>query len=109
MRLFAAAQKAAQPAEPELLTKAARSGRNVPASALVRPLAHAAVLGPCFTSKGSLGRCTSFRECYPYFKLPDLGNWETWILGMYDTCSYFTDTGRQVSRRPIYLPIHTLH
>lgn len=54
------------------------------------------VLGPCFTNKGGLGRCMSFRQCYPYFKLPELGNWETWILGMYDTCSYFTETGRQM-------------
>jgi hypothetical protein len=54
-------------------------------------------VGPCFTSKGVLGRCTSFRQCYPYFKLPELSNWETWILGMYDTCSYFTSSGRQVS------------
>lgn len=53
--------------------------------------------GPCFTSKGSLGRCMSFRQCYPYFKLPDLNNWDSWILGMYDTCSYFTAQGRQVS------------
>lgn len=53
-------------------------------------------IGPCYSSKGQLGRCTSFRQCYPYFKLPDLNNWETWILGMYDTCSYFTATGRQV-------------
>ncbi|XP_067002303.2 chymotrypsin-like protease CTRL-1 [Anabrus simplex] len=53
-------------------------------------------IGPCFTSKGVLGRCTSFRQCYPYFKLPELNNWETWILGMYDTCSYFTATGRQM-------------
>lgn len=53
-------------------------------------------VGPCFTSKGVFGRCTSFRQCYPYFKLPELSNWETWILGMYDTCSYFTSSGRQV-------------
>ncbi|XP_071454280.1 serine proteinase stubble-like [Hetaerina americana] len=53
-------------------------------------------IGPCFSSKGQLGRCTSFRQCYPYFKLPDLNNWETWILGMYDTCSYFTASGRQM-------------
>lgn len=37
-----------------------------------------------------------FRKCYPYFKLPELNNWETWVLGMYDTCSYYTPQGRQV-------------
>jgi hypothetical protein len=53
-------------------------------------------VGPCFTSKGVFGRCMSFRQCYPYFKLPELSNWDTWVLGMYDTCSYFTSSGRQV-------------
>jgi len=52
--------------------------------------------GPCFSNQGRLGRCTTFRQCYPYFKLPDLSNWETWVLGVYDTCSYFNDDGRQV-------------
>lgn len=53
-------------------------------------------VGPCFTNKGHFGRCTSFRQCYPYFKLPDLTTWETWVIGMYDTCSYFTASGKQV-------------
>lgn len=52
--------------------------------------------GPCFTSKGILGKCIPFRQCYPYFKLPDVNNWDTWVIGMYDTCSYFTAQGRQV-------------
>ncbi|KAL9706556.1 hypothetical protein quinque_010074 [Culex quinquefasciatus] len=50
---------------------------------------------PCLTSKGHLGSCTSFRKCYPYFKVPDLSVWESWVLGNYDTCSYFNDQGRQ--------------
>lgn len=50
---------------------------------------------PCLTSKGHLGFCTSFRKCYPYFKVPDLSVWESWVLGNYDTCSYFNDQGRQ--------------
>ncbi|XP_062707054.1 transmembrane protease serine 9 [Aedes albopictus] len=50
---------------------------------------------PCLTSKGHLGFCTSFRKCYPYFKVPDLSVWESWVLGNYDTCSYFNDEGRQ--------------
>lgn len=57
---------------------------------------HSLTAGPCFNNKGVLGRCTSFRECFPYFKLPDLGNWDTWVLGMYDTCSYFSNQGRQM-------------
>lgn len=50
---------------------------------------------PCLTSKGHLGFCTSFRKCYPYFKVPDLSVWESWVLGNYDTCSYFNDEARQ--------------
>ncbi|XP_054278589.1 proclotting enzyme-like [Macrosteles quadrilineatus] len=52
-------------------------------------------LGPCLSDRGEFGRCTSFRSCYPYFKLPQLGTWETWVLGYYDTCTYLTNTGRQ--------------
>lgn len=53
-------------------------------------------VGPCYTSTGRYGRCTSFRHCFPYFKLPDLNTWDSWVLGMYDTCTYFTATGKQV-------------
>lgn len=49
----------------------------------------------CLTSKGHLGSCTSFRQCYPYFKIPDLTIWESWVLGNYDSCSYFNEQGRQ--------------
>ncbi|XP_034237241.1 serine proteinase stubble-like [Thrips palmi] len=52
--------------------------------------------GPCFSTQGRLGQCTSFRACYPFFKLPDFSTWETWVLGVFDTCSYFGDTGRQM-------------
>ncbi|CAH1393694.1 unnamed protein product [Nezara viridula] len=52
--------------------------------------------GPCYSSKGEYGTCTSFRRCYPYFKLPELSTWETWVLGMYDTCTYFTSSGKQM-------------
>lgn len=47
------------------------------------------------TSKGHIGSCTSYRNCYPYFKIPDLTIWESWILGNYDTCSFFDKDGRQ--------------
>ncbi|BES90963.1 serine protease [Nesidiocoris tenuis] len=53
-------------------------------------------VGPCYTSTGRYGRCTSFRHCFPYFKLPDLNTWDSWVLGMYDTCTYFTATGKQM-------------
>ncbi|KAB0801482.1 hypothetical protein PPYR_05836 [Photinus pyralis] len=50
----------------------------------------------CYTSKGVLGKCMSFRQCYPFFKLPELNNWDSWILGMYDTCRFYTAQGRQL-------------
>lgn len=59
--------------------------------------------GPCFDNKGILGKCMPFRKCYPYFKLPELNNWDTWVLGMYDTCSYYTAQGRQVICLFLYL------
>ncbi|KAK9307306.1 hypothetical protein QLX08_002321 [Tetragonisca angustula] len=48
----------------------------------------------CLTSKGEVGRCTSFKECYPYFKIPDLSALDGWVLGVYDTCSYVQDNGQ---------------
>lgn len=52
--------------------------------------------GPCFTSKGFLGKCVSFRECYPYFKQQDSNTIDNWMFGMFDTCTYHTQQGRQV-------------
>lgn len=56
----------------------------------------------CITSRGILGSCQSFRNCYPFFKhpppvvrFPVLNAWDTWVLGNYDTCSYYTDDGRE--------------
>ncbi|XP_031831789.1 proclotting enzyme [Nomia melanderi] len=48
----------------------------------------------CLTSKGEVGRCTSFKECYPYFKIPDLSALDGWVLGVYDTCSYIQENGQ---------------
>ncbi|XP_015180998.1 PREDICTED: proclotting enzyme-like [Polistes dominula] len=50
--------------------------------------------GSCLTSKGEIGRCTTFKECYPYFKIPDLGALDGWVLGVYDTCSFILEDGR---------------
>lgn len=56
----------------------------------------------CITSRGILGSCQSFRNCYPFFKFPPpfarypvLNPYDSWVLGNYDTCSYYTDDGRQ--------------
>lgn len=50
----------------------------------------------CLTSKNHLGSCTSFKHCYPYFKIPNLGLWESWVLGNYDTCTYYDDSANAV-------------
>ena len=56
----------------------------------------------CVTSRGILGSCQSFRSCYPFFKVPSpvvrypvLNAWDTWVLGNYDTCSYYINDGRE--------------
>lgn len=51
----------------------------------------------CFTTEGKLGSCTSVRSCYPKFKLPQLSNLETWVIGTRGTCHYVEKDGRQVN------------
>ncbi|XP_031616963.1 proclotting enzyme-like [Contarinia nasturtii] len=52
--------------------------------------------GVCITAKATFGKCTSFKACYPYFKkVPNLSVFDTWVLGQYDTCTYYTGDGRQ--------------
>lgn len=52
--------------------------------------------GVCVTARATFGQCTSFKNCYPYFKkIPNLSPFDSWILGQYDTCTYFTDEGLQ--------------
>lgn len=41
-----------------------------------------------------MGKCTTFKECYPYFKIPDLGILDGWVLGVYDSCSYLQSNGK---------------
>ena len=43
----------------------------------------------------------SLKSCYPYFKIPTLAMSDTWVMGRFDTCSYDTPSGREVS--PIQL------
>uniref|UniRef100_A0A0C9Q9Y1 Sb_13 protein n=1 Tax=Fopius arisanus TaxID=64838 RepID=A0A0C9Q9Y1_9HYME len=50
--------------------------------------------GTCLMLQGEVGRCTTFKECYPYFKIPNLGSLDGWVLGVYDTCSYTREDGR---------------
>ncbi|XP_070504277.1 proclotting enzyme-like [Chironomus tepperi] len=56
----------------------------------------------CLTSLGILGSCQNFKACYPFFKhdepftkFPQLSGVDSWILGNYDTCTYYLDDGRQ--------------
>lgn len=51
---------------------------------------------PCTMKEGGTGECMSLKECYPYFKIPALGTADTWVMGLYDTCSYMGPTGRSV-------------
>lgn len=58
------------------------------------------VSGPCLTGRGTLGKCTSFRLCYPYIKMPDFQFWDSWMVGMYDTCTYVSVDRKQVRILP---------
>ena len=51
------------------------------------------------------GNCMSLKECYPYFKIPSLDTADTWVMGLYDTCSYMGPTGRSVSAGRALQPI----
>ena len=50
----------------------------------------------CWTPDGKMGTCGTVRSCYPHFKLPDLSNLETWVLGTRGTCHYVQRDGRNV-------------
>jgi len=51
---------------------------------------------PCLNKEGRVGKCLSLKECYPYFKIFELGWRDTWVMGHYDTCSYRSPQGSQV-------------
>jgi len=51
---------------------------------------------PCLISDGGIGKCISLKSCYPYFKIPQFNTLDTWVMGLYDTCSYQSPQGRQV-------------
>lgn len=64
----------------------------------------------CWTTEGRVGSCTSVRTCYPKFKLPELSNLETWVIGTRGTCHYVEPDGRQVSLYPglgVYIVLMT--
>merc|ERR1711892_815626 len=51
---------------------------------------------PCLIKDGGIGKCISLKACYPYFKIPEFNTLDTWVMGLYDTCSYQSPQGRQV-------------
>merc|ERR1711881_19756 len=51
---------------------------------------------PCLTKDSGIGKCMSLKACYPYFKIPEFNTLDTWVMGLYDTCSYQSPQGREV-------------
>lgn len=51
---------------------------------------------PCLSKDKGNGTCLKVKSCYPYFKINDFPSEETWVMGLYDTCSYQSTRGRQV-------------
>jgi len=69
-----------------------RASTTLGLSPILAPPMHVA----CNMKEGGTGKCMSLKECYPYFKIPSLLTSETWVMGLYDTCSYMGPTGRSV-------------
>ena len=44
------------------------------------------------------GNCKKLKSCYPHFKIYDFPASETWVMGLFDTCSYQSARGRQVQK-----------
>jgi secreted trypsin-like serine protease len=51
---------------------------------------------PCVTTKGGFGQCMGINECYPERKIFQTEPKDTWIFGLYNTCSYNSARGKQV-------------
>jgi len=62
----------------------------------VSPITAPTLGQPCISKERGLGKCMSLKECYPYFKLLELPQADTWVMGLYDTCSYMSPKGRSV-------------
>merc|ERR1712088_1146440 len=60
----------------------------------ITPFRRAPVNARCALKEGGEGNCMSLKECYPYFKIPTLAMSDTWVMGLYDTCSYDGPSGR---------------
>jgi len=51
---------------------------------------------PCVSPKNEFGQCMTYNECYPERKIFQTEAKDTWIFGLYNTCSYNTPRGKQV-------------
>jgi len=51
---------------------------------------------PCRTEEGLFGRCMTVNECHPERKIVKTEPKDTWIFGLYNTCSYENPKGKQV-------------
>merc|ERR1711899_478249 len=60
----------------------------------ITPFRRAPVNARCTLKEGGEGNCMSLKSCYPYFKIPGLAMSDTWVMGLYDTCSYDGPSGR---------------
>merc|ERR1719507_1667795 len=60
----------------------------------ITPFRRAPVNARCTLKEGGEGNCMSLKACYPYFKIPTLAMSDTWVMGLYDTCSYDGPSGR---------------
>jgi len=81
----------------EILEGEARAGRQLESvNDVLSPLLLPPLGTPCQTKDGTSGLCMSLKSCYPYFKIGNFGPRDTWVMGLYDTCSYQSPQGREV-------------
>jgi len=81
---------------------------------VVSPLLAPPLGTPCESNNGTRGLCMSLKSCYPYFKIHDFTARDTWVMGLYDTCSYQSPQGREVfgvccnNTLPVSIPEETV-
>merc|ERR1712088_680962 len=48
----------------------------------ITPFQRAPVNARCALKEGGEGNCMSLKSCYPYFKIPSLAMYDTWVMGL---------------------------
>jgi len=51
---------------------------------------------PCVTREGKMGLCMGVNECHPERKIFQISRKDTWLFGLYNTCAFETNKGKQV-------------